>query len=212
MSGADAPLPPEEYRALLEEALPRFGLSSGSSRVELLSRFLSELDRWRRTTNLTGRLSATGLVAHALESVLGERFLSPSAAVVDIGTGGGFPGVPLAVWRPDLSVTWLEPRRKRAEFLKHVQSAVRLENAKVVLGRASGLPAATFDFATARAVPLTGGVFGNAQFLKRGGGVLLWTTESRVTPSELASAGFRLVEVLPVPESQRRSIALYRRP
>jgi 16S rRNA (guanine527-N7)-methyltransferase len=210
MSGADEPLPPEEFRALLDEALPRFGLDP-SPRVEPLARFLAELDRWRRTTNLAGRLAAPELAAHAIESVLGERFLSPSAAVVDIGTGGGFPGVPIAIWRPDLSVTWLEPRKKRAEFLIHVRRAVPVENAQVLAGRASGLPAASFDFATARAIPVESGVFGEARFLRPGGGILLWTTEPEETPSDLARAGFRLVEVFPIPESRRRVIALFRR-
>lgn len=211
MSGADEPLPPEEFRALLEETLPRFGLSDRSPRVEPLARFLAELDRWRRTTNLTGRLAAPELAAHALESVLGERFLPPSAAVVDVGTGGGFPGVPIAIWRPDLAVTWLEPRRKRTEFLSHVLRAVPVENAQVLAGRASGLPADSFDFATARAVPVTVGVFREARFLRPGGGILLWTTEPVETPSDLSLAGFRRVEVLPIPQSRRRVIAFYRR-
>ena len=211
MSGADEPLPPDEFRALVREALPRFGLVSDTDRVERLARFLAELDRWRRTTNLTGRLTARELSAHALESVLGERFLPRSVAVVDIGTGGGFPGVPLALWRPDLSVTWLEPRRRRAEFLTHIQRTLGVENAKVLAGRASVLPASAFDFATARAVPLTGGVFGNARFLRPGGGFLLWTTAAKETPPELRRAGFRLAEALPIPGSVRRAIALYRR-
>lgn len=212
MSGADEPLPPEEFRALLGAVLPRFGLSDPSHRVEPLARFLSELDRWRRTTNLTGRLAAPDLVAHTLESVLGERLLPPSAAVVDIGTGGGFPGVPLAIWRPDLSMTWLEPRRKRAEFLTYVGGAVPVENARVLIGRAARLPAASFDYATARAVPVSDGVFGEVLFLRPGGGILFWTTEPAEIPSELARAGFRLAEVLPIPESRRRVIALFRRP
>jgi 16S rRNA (guanine527-N7)-methyltransferase len=211
MSGADDPLPPEEFRALLEEALPRFGLPQVSSRIEPIARFLAELDRGRRTTNLTGRLSPPDLVAHALESVLGDRLLTPTATVVDVGTGGGFPGVPLALWRPDLAVTWLEPRRRRAEFLEHLRSVLAVENATVRPGRAAGLPARAFDFATARAVPRTGGVFGSVHFLKPGGAVLLWTTEPETVPDELMRAGFRLRETVPVPESRRRAIASYRR-
>lgn len=211
MSGADEPLPPEEFRALVHEALPLFGIPDRPDRAEALARFLAELDLWRRTTNLTGRLSPPDLVAHALESVLGERFLPTGAVVVDIGTGGGFPGVPLALWRPDLSVTWLEPRRKRGEFLGHVRRALRVENAKVVVGRASALPPAAFGFATARAVPRTGGVFGDLGFLEPRGGVLLWTTEPAGTPPELARAGFQPVDSLAVPGSLQRAIALYRR-
>ena len=212
MSGADEPLPPEEFRALVHGALPLFGIPDRPDRAEALARFLAELDLWRRTTNLTGRLSPPDLVAHALESVLGERFLPTGAAVVDIGTGGGFPGVPLALWRPDLSVTWLEPRRKRGEFLGHVRRALPVENARVVVGRASALPPAAFGFATARAVPRTGGVFGDLRFLEAGGEVLLWTTEPAGTPPELARGGFRPVDSLAVPGSLHRAIALYRRP
>ncbi len=211
MSGAHEPLPPEGFRTLLAGALPRFGLSDAPERIEPLARFLAELDRWRRTTNLTGRLSAPDLVAHTLESVLGERFLPPSASVVDIGTGGGFPGVPIALWRPDLSVTWVEPRRKRSEFLVHLQAAVPVGNATVFPGRARALPAGGFDFATARAVPVTGDVFGKGAFLRPGGSILLWTTEPESVPRELSRAGFRLVETLPVPESRQRTIAVFRR-
>jgi 16S rRNA (guanine527-N7)-methyltransferase len=211
MSGADEPLLPEEFRALLSDALPRFGLRDAPDRVGLLACFLAELDLGRRKTNLTGRLSASDLVDHSLESVLGERFLPAGAAVVDIGTGGGFPGVPLAIWRPDLPVTWLEPRKKRAEFLARVQSALPVANATVLTGRASALPAGIFDFATARAVPLSHGVFGQVAFLKASGAILLWTTEAEPVPAELQRLGFRLIESLRVPESRRREIALYRR-
>jgi 16S rRNA (guanine527-N7)-methyltransferase len=211
MSGADDPLPPEEFRALVEDALPRFGLPESPDRIDTLARFLAELDRARRTTNLTGRLSPPELAAHALESVLGERLIPPSSAVVDVGTGGGFPGVPLALWRPDLAVTWLEPRRKRAEFLERVRTNMPVENAAVRLGRAASLPAGGFDVATARAIPLTGGVFGGARFLEPGGAILLWTTEPATIPDELARAGFRLRETIAVPGSRRRAIALYRR-
>ena len=211
MSGADEPLPPEEFRALISDALPRFGLQGTPDRVERLARFLAELDLGRRKTNLTGRLSASDLVDHALESVLGERFLPPGAAVVDIGTGGGFPGVPLAMWRPDLSVIWLEPRKKRAEFLARVQGALPIANATVLTGRAAALPAGIFDFATARAVPLSSGVFGELPFLRPHGAILLWTTNPEPVPAELQRLGFRLIESLRVPESRRREIALYRR-
>ncbi|HVE66709.1 MAG TPA: RsmG family class I SAM-dependent methyltransferase, partial [Thermoanaerobaculia bacterium] len=192
MPGADEPLRPEEFRVLVAEALPRFGLVGHPDRVESLARFLAKLDRWRRTTNLTGRLSPADLVAHALESVLGEQFLTPAANVVDIGTGGGFPGVPLALWRPDVRVTWLEPRRKRAEFLGHVRDSLPVGNAEVVLGRATALSEGAFDFATARAVPHDDRVFGAARFLSPRGAILLWTTEAEPGPDEVLRFGFRL--------------------
>src|SRR5688572_27489939 len=141
MPGADEPLPPEEFRPLLAEALPRFGLQGSPDRIERLARFLAELDRWRRTTNLTGRLSAPDLVAHALESALGERFLPPSAAGVDIGTGAGFPRGPLTGGRANRACASVGPRRERVESPSHAWSALPAGVASGAPSRA-GAPAA----------------------------------------------------------------------
>ena len=200
------PLPPESFRALLQNALPAFSLDLTDLQQDRLARFLAELDAWRRRVNLVGRLSSEELVSHALESALGAALLPRNGAVVDIGTGGGFPGVPLAILRPDLSMTWLEPREKRAAFLRHVARAVPAGNAVVRVGRAGDLPDSGFDFATSRAVGIE--TLGRIRFLGPGGGLLLWTTAARAagTPPQ----GSELESVLPIPLSRERVIALYR--
>ena len=205
--GPAEPFPPERFRSLLEDALPGFPLGPVLTELQqlVLARFLAELDAWRRHVNLTGRLSSEELVSHALESVLGAGLLPPGAQVVDVGTGGGFPGVPLAIVRPDLSVTWLEPREKRAAFLRHVARALPVENAVVQAARAEDLPVSGFDFATSRAVGIE--TLGPLRFLRPGGGLLLWTTESR---AGAPPPGFQLERVLPIPFSRQRVIALYR--
>ena len=203
--GPAEPFPPERFRSLLEDALP--GIPFGPDLTDLqqlgLARFLTELDAWRRRVNLTGRLRSEELVSHALESVLGAGLLPPGAQVVDVGTGGGFPGVPLAIVRPDLSVTWLEPREKRAAFLRHLARALPVENAIVRVGRAEDLPASSFDFATSRAIRIE---TLKAGFLQPRGGLLLWTTDSTGVPS-----GFQRESTLSIPGSRHRVIALFRR-
>lgn len=201
------PLPPERFQALLENALPDFRLDlTGRERLGL-ARFLAELDIWRRRVNLTGRLSCEELVSHALESAVGAALLPLEARVVDVGTGGGFPGVPLAIVRPDLSVTWLEPREKRAAFLRHVARAVPVENAVVAAGRAEDLPVSVFDVATSRAVRIE--TLDPGRFLRPGGSVLLWTTNTNAAAAP--PSGFQLERVLPIPASRQRVIAVYRR-
>lgn len=201
------PLPPERFQALLENALPDFRLDlTGRERLGL-ARFLAELDVWRRRVNLTGRLSCEELVSHALESAVGAALLPLEARVVDVGTGGGFPGVPLAIVRPDLSVTWLEPREKRAAFLRHVARAVPVENAVVAAGRAEDLPVSVFDVATSRAVRIE--TLDPGRFLRPGGSVLLWTTDTNAAAAP--PSGFQLERVLPIPASRQRVIAVYRR-
>ncbi len=212
MSDGRELLPPEPFREILERELPRWKLTAPGDAVARLAAFLTELDRWRGRINLTGRLSAEELVAHSLESVLGERFLPAGARVVDIGTGGGFPGVPLAIWRPDLAMTWLEPREKRAGFLRHVARIVPVANVRVLRARLEDLPDELFDCATSRAVRIETLLVRNLPFLVRGGALVLWTTEPEQPGPELASAGLRSESTLAIPGSRGRAIRLLRKP
>lgn len=209
MSDGREPLPPESFRNLLRRELPRFGLRMEDNALERLARFLSELDRWRARINLTGRLSSADLVAHTAESLLGASLLPQGARVVDIGTGGGFPGLPLAIARPDLEMTWLEPRGKRASFLRHLSRAIPVKNAQVVSAGLENLAPNSFEFATARAV--SADVFRRPAFLAAGGALILWTTLPPELVSGLAASGLRLEGEIAIPESRRRAIALFRK-
>jgi len=212
MSGGPEALPPEEFRALLGRQLPRWSLTAPEpGTVGRLAAFLAELDRWRRRINLTGRLSPGELVSHALESVLGERFLPPRARVVDIGTGGGFPGVPLAIWRPDLEMTWLEPRARRAAFLRHVARAIPVENARVLEARREVLPEASFGYATSRAVRIDPRTLRKATFLEPGGALVLWTASPRDLAPAMALEGLPLEAALAIPGSRQRAIGVFRK-
>ncbi len=209
LSGA-GPSPPEVFRALLEEEAPSFGLSLSGSAIAALARFLSELDEWRRKTNLTGRLTPRDLASHALESALGEKLIPHGVEVLDIGSGGGFPGLPLAIVRSDLHVTPLEPRRKRAAFLRHVVRSLPVENAFVLEDRIERIGVPSWNVATVRAVGRVAQVIDDAPFLKAEGALLVWTTESESLSGSLAHA-FSLKAVLPVPGAKRRQIALFRK-
>ena len=202
--------PPEFFAAEIERQIPAFGLSLDRSRVALLARYLSELDLWRRRTNLTGPLSSEELVSHALESVLGEKLIPHGTRLLDIGSGAGLPGIPLAIARPDLAVTLLEPRGKRAAFLRHAARTVPIGNVEVVEGRVQGLKEPVYDVAIARAVGNLAEHIGGAPFLVQGGALLVWTTGPPALEAPLARL-FSLENVLPVPGSRRRVVALLRR-
>lgn len=204
--------PPEFFASEIALRAPGFGVSLSADSSRRLADYLAELDIWRRRTNLTGPFESAELVTHALESVLAERLISHNIRVIDIGSGAGFPGIALAIARPDLSIALLEPRRKRVAFLEHVTRGLALSNADVLGQRAQALRAdsGSFQAATIRAVGDLTGTIGRAPFLEAGGLLLAWTTE----PARLArdlEAAFSAGSVLRVPGSEKRVIATFQK-
>jgi 16S rRNA (guanine527-N7)-methyltransferase len=208
MSRAPAgPLPPERFEDLLRHEDSASSLAPSS--VVSLARYLSELDHWRRRINLTGQLAAGDLVDHALEALVASDLLSRSESLIDIGSGAGFPGVPLAIVSPDIRVTLLEPRAKRAAFLRHLVRALPLSNTRVEESRVEDVGGQTFGAAATRAVARLDQILGEARFLEPGGVLLLWTTEPDERTRELPA--FELEVVRPVPGSRRRVVAAFRK-
>ncbi|MET8761826.1 16S rRNA (guanine(527)-N(7))-methyltransferase RsmG [Lentzea sp. NPDC004782] len=93
---------------------------------------------------------------HVLNSAVVERVIEPNARVADVGSGAGLPGVPLAIARPDLRVTLLEPMARRIAWLEEVKDRLSLDNVTVLRGRAEEGPVRAqlknCDVVTARAV------------------------------------------------------------
>jgi 16S rRNA (guanine527-N7)-methyltransferase len=205
----EEPSGPDRFEELLRESASPFGIARDSAGFRGCSIFLAELDRWRRKTNLTGKLTARELAAHTLESLLGSKLIIHGARVVDIGSGSGFPGLPIAIERPDVSMTLVEPRAKRTAFLRHAARQASLGNVAVLEGRIEEVGGQTFDVATTRAVGGFSSWLGQAAFLAPRGLLLAWTTQPRELEKELA--GFTLESILEIPGSERRRIASFRK-
>jgi 16S rRNA (guanine527-N7)-methyltransferase len=202
--------PPEFFAAEILTQLPRFSLSLGAQIVSSLSRFLAELDLWRRRTNLTGPISGEELVAHALESAVGEKLISHGARLLDIGSGAGLPGVPLALARPDLAVTLLEPRAKRATFLRHAVRTVPVKNAAVLEDRIENLEKPLYDVATIRALANIEKILSPPNFLRPEGILISWTTDAQGLADELFDH-FSLGRVETLVGTRKKVIAEYRK-
>lgn len=108
--------------------------------AELFSVFAELLSTEAKKTNLIGAKEVRRLwERHILESIAYLKLLNPSAGVVDIGSGAGFPGIILAVC--GLSVTLIEPRKRRFEFLKKAKQELRIPSLSIICGRIETLPA-----------------------------------------------------------------------
>ncbi len=121
--------------------------------IATLEVYRRTLWQWNEKLNLTRHLSLKKFVERdIIDSLTIEPFLEPGERVLDVGTGGGVPGMVLAIVRPDLSMTLSESVAKRAAAATDIVQAVGIE-AKVVHGRAEELLAdASFDSLTIRAV------------------------------------------------------------
>lgn len=193
---------------LLAERAGSYGIAPARpERLARLALFLAELARWRRAADLVGHLSEEDLVAHALESALGARFAAEGERLLDIGSGAGFPGIPLAIW--GLEVTLLEPRQKRAAFLRHVLRKVPGLNARVRVARVEHLSGPPFDLAAARAVGSLGDLIGEGTFLKDSGRLLVWIAGEGEPVRGLSPGVFRPIGEIPIPGSRSRRIVAF---
>lgn len=122
-------------RAVLEAGLDELGLAFEQASLERLLAHIQLVRAWSRSYNLVARGDLASLVSrHVLDS-LAIHPLVPAGRLLDVGSGAGFPGVPLAIALPRLDVTLLDSAGKRARFLRHVVRTLRLERVEVVESR-----------------------------------------------------------------------------
>jgi 16S rRNA (guanine527-N7)-methyltransferase len=117
-----------------------------------LAAFVDLLLHWNRVHNLTGIRDREELLDRHLVESLALRDLVDGETVADIGSGGGLPGIPLAIVRPEARFTLIESRRKRASFLRHAAATLALANVEVAHSRAEELGDRRFATVLARAV------------------------------------------------------------
>jgi 16S rRNA (guanine527-N7)-methyltransferase len=135
------------------------------------------LAKWNRTHNLTSVRDPLGMLRlHLLDSlaVLPHMPARPRLRLIDVGSGGGLPGVPLAIARPGWRVTLLDSSQKKSAFLRQTTAELGLANVEVATARAeSYTPPQLFDVAIARALSDLARFVAAARHLLAPGGQLL---------------------------------------
>lgn len=147
-------------REAIEERLERNQIPHDAALAEKLEIYLRLLQEWNARMDLTATLEAAETVdRHFIDSlaVLRTDRIFPGASLIDVGTGAGFPGMVLAMTRPDLSVTLTDAQQKRLNFLEALQEAAEIRNVTLLHARAEDAGRdrkyrEMFDFAAARAV------------------------------------------------------------
>lgn len=150
--------------------------------------YYQELLEWNAKVNLTTITEpADAAIKHFLDSVLVMKYIPLTGSLIDIGTGAGFPGIPLKILNPGLSVVLVEAVRKKASFLKQIIRLLKLEGIEVYNGRVEDFDRyEAFDCAVSRAFSELG-LFCRlaAPFIKPGGMLLAMKGSDK---KELAAA------------------------
>lgn len=140
-------------RRQLDDGLARMGIDLDESQRERLLQYVALLEKWNKVYNLTAVREPDRMVdLHLLDSLSILPHLAGLASMIDVGTGGGLPGIPLAVANPTLRVTMLDSISKKTAFVRQTIGELRLKNADVITSRVEDfVPDSLFDAVISRA-------------------------------------------------------------
>jgi len=137
---------------LLDTGLAELDLPLPGEVRERLLAYVALLDKWNHTYNLTAVREPTAMVTQHILDTLAILPHLPGGSMADIGSGGGVPGVPIAISQAERPVTLVESNQKKAAFLRQVAIELSLVNVEVVEGRVESLEGRSFDVLISRAL------------------------------------------------------------
>jgi 16S rRNA (guanine527-N7)-methyltransferase len=185
----------------------------GSEEAERFEQYLRLFLLWNAKTNLSAIRDEDGILSrHFLESIACARQIPAGVEfLLDFGSGGGFPGIPVAICRPEITVTLAESQGKKAIFLQEVVRTLGLD-AKVHARRAEEL-GKTFDCVTMRAVDRMIEAIALAAALVKAGGILalMSTSAEQEAMQAAAGEGFHWQKAIPIPSGGAKVLLLGRK-
>jgi 16S rRNA (guanine527-N7)-methyltransferase len=161
--------------AQIAEGLAAMGIDLPAPARARLAQHLELIAKWNRVHNLTAvRETDQMVVLHLLDSLSALPHLEGAETILDVGTGPGLPGIPVAIARPDARVTLLDSSHKKCAFLQQAKTELALDNVTVVCDRVEQWQSDTkFDAVVSRAFSDLGDFVTQARHLVAPGGRLL---------------------------------------
>jgi len=127
-----------ELRKILVEGAKELGFELSERQIEQFLTYLEILRNWNKRMNLTSLKDPREIIiTHFLDSLTILKAIDmKEISAIDIGTGAGFPGIPLKILKPQISLSLLDSSRKRIEFLKYLSKSLKLKGLEIIWGRA----------------------------------------------------------------------------
>jgi 16S rRNA (guanine527-N7)-methyltransferase len=194
-----------------------------ATQLQNISTYIDMLQRWNARINLTAIRDEEQIVTrHFGESLFAARHLFPLSSAVpsvvkglevaDVGSGAGFPGIPIKLWAPEISLTLIESNQKKATFLKEVARALTLTDVNIQTARAESLASASFAVVTLRAVERFESILPVAANLVVPGGCLaLLISQTQLPQAQSALRALDWSDPIAIPASQSRVFTLVRK-
>lgn len=195
MSGLDRAV----LAAALGNGINEMGLDVPEGARERLLDYLALLHKWNRVHNLTAvREPSDMVVLHLLDSLAVLPHVQHVSRLLDVGSGAGLPGIPLAICQPHMQVTVLDSSQKKASFMRQVKAEMGVANLEVICARVEQYrPAEPYEVIISRAFSDLGLFIGLTRHLGRPGGQ--WLAMKGVYPyDELAGIDIRPTRVEPL--------------
>lgn len=148
----------EKFSAIICEYAKEIGILLKEKQIDQFYDYMNLLLEWNEKVNLTAITEPEEIILkHFIDSMTIARYIEKDAKLIDVGTGAGFPGIPLKIIREDIEVTLLDSLNKRIRFLKEVIEQLGLKNMEAIHSRVEELgrdksKRESFDCATSRAV------------------------------------------------------------
>jgi 16S rRNA (guanine527-N7)-methyltransferase len=155
----------EKVSETLKAGLQELGIEPRAETIAAFVLYLQELKKWNRVHNITSITDDNEIVAkHFLDSLIYLKAIPPGIKTLcDVGSGGGFPGLPIAIILREIEYTLLEPARKKNAFLRQMRRILTLRNIEIIKSRAEEVEDRQFDIVVTRAT------FSISDMLKKAG-------------------------------------------
>jgi 16S rRNA (guanine527-N7)-methyltransferase len=209
---------PDDFRARLTRRAAGAAVALSQPLTASLSAYYDLLQRWNRTINLTALTTEDEAIDRLLlEPLLAARHLpSPPLRLLDIGSGGGSPAIPIKLAVPSLALTMVEGRSRKAAFLREAIRILQLSDTAVEASRLEEISdrrewQSAWDAVSSRGVRIGQAELAIVSRLLRPGGLLILFLPTTAFPADLASSAFGDPQVEPLLPAASSFLAILRR-
>lgn len=128
------------FKKKMNELLSEINIEINENKIDMFYLYMQELLEWNKKINLTAIEDENEIILkHFIDSLTVQKYIKNAQNIIDIGTGAGFPGIPLAIVNEKSNIVLLDSLNKRINFLNNVIQKLELSNVKAIHGRAEDL-------------------------------------------------------------------------